>query len=489
MATMERELESVDVEALMSRIREEVKAQLKNADRLPPPFSAKKASLESSTAVPVLYSEDLKFLNSHWHDWNAAAEITSHRKFLGKLIVRVKKLLVDIVWNYVLKGYFERERQFQMHLVRFLNDTAKYIDARDAEIFWQIITKVDNDVFAVNERIDRIYDEANATLRQVEIDISKRLTNLEMDRDALIDVARKNQQDLYELDTVVRGLERITALFSAAGSAGHAEGGRAEPTYRPLRGVDYLLLENRYRGSEEVITERMRDYVPLFEGAPGVVLDLGCGRGEFLALLREAKIEAVGIDINESMVACARQKGLHAILQDGLSYLEQLQDASIGGIFAAQVIEHLTRDQLETLLELAARKVKPGGRIAFETINPQSFVALASNFFRDPTHIWPLHPDTMRFMLEMKGIKTDQVMLRSPFPDGAMLQPIPVDEHLPARWQITLRAMNDNITRLNRLLFGYQDYCIVGLIEQQPGARRDPANKHASQAVPYKELS
>jgi O-antigen chain-terminating methyltransferase len=99
-----------------------------------------------------------------------------------------------------------------------------------------------------------------------------------------------------------------------------------------------------------------------------------------------------------------------------------------------------------------------------ETINPQSVTALARNFFRDPTHIWPLHPDTLRFMMEMSGIRTNTILLKSPYPAEATLQPVEISPYLPARWRSTLEGMNDNIFRLNELLFGHQDYAIVGVI-------------------------
>jgi O-antigen chain-terminating methyltransferase len=120
---------------------------------------------------------------------------------------------------------------------------------------------------------------------------------------------------------------------------------------------------------------------------------------------------------------------------------------------------------LEQFLELLAKKLAIGGRVALETINPQSVTALCRNFFRDPTHIWPLHPETLAFMMEMKGLKVEQIIYRSPYPAEAMLKPIPMADGLPARWNDVLQRFNDNIDRLNQLLFGHQDYCIVGTVE------------------------
>ena len=122
----------------------------------------------------------------------------------------------------------------------------------------------------------------------------------------------------------------------------------------------------------------------------------------------------------------------------------------------------MKKEQLETLIRLAVRKVRPGGKIVLETINPQSIVALSSNFFRDPTHVWPTHPDTLRYIFELSGVAETEVHYLAPFPPSAMLQPIEITPYLPAHWKLALEALNDNVTRLNGLLFGHQDYCVVG---------------------------
>jgi len=412
----------------------------------------------------------LNYINANWANWIAPTEISSHRPVVGPIIVRTKQFIADFLFNVVFKGYFERQREFNMNLVRFLNSTARYIDARDAEIFWQIVTKIDNDVLALNERLDRVYDEVVSTVRTLELEISKRLSKLEADRDILVEVAKKTQDSLNDLDQLIRGVERILALASrpiaeTPATARSVPGSAARgPALNVPPGVDYLLLENRYRGSEELIKSRLTDYLSYFDAAEGVILDLGCGRGEFIELLKARGREVYGIDLNPTMVAHCQQKGLPVLLADCLDYLEQLPDRSVGGVFAAQLVEHLTREQLDRLVTLAARKIRPAGRLLLETINPQSIVALASNFFRDPTHIWPLHPDTLRFLLEMRGVKTETVLMRSAFPEGAMLQKLPISENLPARWRNTLQVVKDNLDRLNGLLYGHQDFCIVGEI-------------------------
>lgn len=150
----------VDVRSLMARIRARVKQDLENRPPKLPRYTPPKAKLTESVSESVLYSDELNYLNSHWNDWSSPQDISSHRKISGKIVVFVKKRIQSFLWNSLFKTYFEREREFQMQLVRYLNAVARYIDARDTEIFWQLNTKLDNDVTALCERGDRLFVEA-----------------------------------------------------------------------------------------------------------------------------------------------------------------------------------------------------------------------------------------------------------------------------------------------------------------------------------------
>ena len=156
-----------DVEAIMERIRSEVRAaSMKRDDRFGPPSPYPRpigaAAAAPGSFSPIIYREELRYLNDNWHSWVTPEDPVTHRRFYGKLIVRVKRFILDAVWNYILKGYFERERQFQMNLVRFLNELARHVDQRDADVFWQLVKKLDNDIVGVNERTDLLFDEAAA---------------------------------------------------------------------------------------------------------------------------------------------------------------------------------------------------------------------------------------------------------------------------------------------------------------------------------------
>src|SRR5262245_23925209 len=134
---------------------------------------------------------------------------------------------------------------------------------------------------------------------------------------------------------------------------------------------DYFAFESRMRGPRELIRDRQREYVDDFRDA-GPVLDVGCGRGEFLSLLAEAGIDAKGVDIDPDMAAFCRGQGLDVEEGDALAYMEGLDEGSLGGIFAAQFVEHLEPGPLTRFIALAAKRLRPGGVMVLETINPLS---------------------------------------------------------------------------------------------------------------------
>ncbi len=174
----------------------------------------------------------------------------------------------------------------------------------------------------------------------------------------------------------------------------------------------YLEFENLFRGSETVIRERQKRYLPLVR-AHTPVLDLGCGRGEFLELLHEAGIPAAGVDIDSAMVEHARGKGLDVTNADAVEHLETLEDRSLGTLFAAQVIEHLDYQSLLRLLRTARQKLQSDGLLVLETVNPHCPVAL-KHFWLDPTHQRPLFPETMLALCQLSDFTTGYIW----FPGG-----------------------------------------------------------------------
>ena len=161
-----------DVEAIMAQIRAEVRRAV-SEDRANYPQYFPPA-VEKKPGSGLVEFEELRYLNSHWNDWSSSEQLTSHRRFIGPFIVRAKQFILNVVWEHILKGYLDREKQFQMHLVRYLNESARYIDKKDYDIFWQLVQKMDNDVEGLNDRMDRLFNEAYSAIQFLEAELYKK---------------------------------------------------------------------------------------------------------------------------------------------------------------------------------------------------------------------------------------------------------------------------------------------------------------------------
>lgn len=218
----------------------------------------------------------------------------------------------------------------------------------------------------------------------------------------------------------------------------------------------YTAFENRFRGSREEVRRRQADYVELLRGhAP--VLDLGCGRGELLELLREAGIAARGVEGNAHAARECRSQGLDVAQADLVDFLERQPAGAAGAVFAAQVAEHLPPPRLQALLAAAHRALRRDGLLVLETVNVASALAYFDVFIRDLTHERPLHPETLRFMAAAAGFSDARIELRSPAPEDVKLRLLP-SAGLPPP---VVMVLNENVARLNALLFAPLDYALV----------------------------
>jgi SAM-dependent methyltransferase len=212
-------------------------------------------------------------------------------------------------------------------------------------------------------------------------------------------------------------------------------------------------FESAFRGSRRDLLARYRDLAERFT-ACDPVLDIGFGRGELLELLAELGVEARGVESDPLLVKAAGDQGLDAVLDDGNTYLRTLDDGALGGLALIQVVEHLTAQELVDLVALAARKVRPGGRVVMETVNPQSLYVFARSFYLDPTHVRPVHPGYLEFLFQEAGFSAVELDWRNPPREREILHDVPGDDD-------AARQMNANIANLNALLFAPQDYAII----------------------------
>jgi methionine biosynthesis protein metW len=219
--------------------------------------------------------------------------------------------------------------------------------------------------------------------------------------------------------------------------------------------IDYLAFENKYRGSEENIQELQSQYLRLFEGKDNI-LDIGCGRGEFLKiLLNSGKQQVLGLDLNSQMVEKCQKDNLPVKLYDGIKYLEENENLNLGGIFSSQVIEHLKPSQIIRFIKGAYNNIQDGGLLLMETINPMCLVAHTMSYPLDLSHRQMVHPFTIEMLLKEHGFKKVEFIYSSP---NDTEHPILKTENMNEN---ELNEYNEKIRRMHEILFGYQDYAVI----------------------------
>jgi SAM-dependent methyltransferase len=213
----------------------------------------------------------------------------------------------------------------------------------------------------------------------------------------------------------------------------------------------YLALEDRFRGSRAEIGERLRFYLPMLEtrhiGTERMpILDLGCGRGEWLEILADANLDAYGIDTNRIFVAQCRDRGLRVTEEDALQHLRSLPDRRLGAVTGFHIIEHLPFDVLIKLIDETVRVLKPGGLAIFETPNPQNVLVGTNNFYIDPTHRNPIPSLTAQFLMEARGLCDVEILQLHPYAESYKVAD----------------GGTELARRFNEYFYGPQDYAVVG---------------------------
>lgn len=343
----------------------------------------------------------------------------------------------------VLRQQADAIARFQTFLIQYLQTLTLYVDTKDRAIGGQAQV-INAGVHAIADDWLKRWESLGAREQRF------------MARAASVDDLRATASLAQQTAlTLKREVERLVS-----GTTGTT--GTTGMTGTDLDSFKYLGFEDAFRGSPEEIRGRLATYVPRFQGLTDV-LDIGCGRGEFLELLKQHGIPARGLDLNHEMVETSRARGLDVTEGDALDYLETLPDRSLGGVFAAQVVEHLEPGYLARLLETAAHKIRPGGVVVLETINPACWLAFFESFIRDVTHVWPLHPDTLQYLMRAGGFARVEIEYRSPVAESARLQPVPRPASgLDPAFADLVDTFNENVSKLNSRLFTYQDYAAIG---------------------------
>jgi O-antigen chain-terminating methyltransferase len=357
------------------------------------------------------------------------------------LLQRWGKVLYSLTpWG--VQHRFERFRaDFENHYdgaIRTLQDEL-------AEVRDQRLGPVEKRVDAVEGALGAVSDETGR-LRDEVFPASVARSNALLDR-----LAEELEETASLLERSLKG-----EPFPIAGVGPIDEGRLADA----LDDVQPLLLES-FRGSDEEIRHRLDRYLPdLRTAAP--VLDLGCGRGELLLLLREAGVEATGVEGDAALVQAATRRGLKVIHGDVLEVLRSQESGSQGAVTAIHFFEHLTPAILAAVLAEVRRVLRPGGLVIAECPNPHTLRVGAALFWQDPTHSRPLLPETLELFLKAAGLTPTRRELLHPFPDDQLFAD---DEGgtkaLTDPDMTTLAERVDRLrSRLDEILNGPRDYAV-----------------------------
>lgn len=365
--------------------------------------------------------------------------IRSHRGFLGRLLVAWKRLVRPLVM-VPQNDLWERQRIFNLILLEQLerqdaerlrhHDRLAYLEELDAKGIRELMQHNDALFSRVDQKLDRVRRES---------------------RDLLASLGAA----LSVVETAERAAPSGEPAAAPTSSTTPADLVRLRDEHA------YLELERRYRGTEEEIGERISIYLPwLIERSP--VLDLGCGRGESLALLRTRGIAGRGVDSSARMVDLCGERGLEAVEGDLFGYLAGQPEGELGAIVSFHVIEHLPPESLDRLVRLAYRALRPGGALILETPNPLSLVVAARNFWLDPTHRRPVHPESLKLHFELAGFDPVERLDLRPFPANERLPEIDLAE-IPESQHLLADRVNRLRDQVDELLFGTQDFGLIGI--------------------------
>ena len=419
------------------------------------------AELDSLADAHLPYQEDpeipaaLSKLNDHWEvDPTKSAEASLPGGLKGLLRRTVRRLLEPELAP--LQEALTRQQAFNSFTVQFLN---RYMAAGTASRGAPARVFFDADPLCTTHRSSRRRQgpPLRAARQHEERPVARRNGQTDREHEPRIEAGAGKAG----VDDVERrpGADRASIAPERSGTRFpkqlEKEIDRSSFSPATLAAREYVAFEQRFRGDSEEIRDRLAGYVKQFEGR-GSIAELGCGRGEFLELLRDAGLEARGVDDNAEMVSVCRERGLAVEEGDLLTYLKDLDEESMGGIFAAQVVEHLPPPVLREALTASYRALRKNGRIVLETVNTRSVVALVESFYRDLSHQKPLHPETLDFLLRSCGFRDVSIEYRSPVSERAKLLSVPSEDP-------NARTLNDNFRKLNAFLYGDQDYAAIAI--------------------------
>lgn len=371
--------------------------------------------------------------------------IRSDKPLVGPLIEWVRRNLTAHLKEPYLDRIVERQVLFNIHLVRYLRDLT---DSLENQI--EDLSRKQDELLRIQNHLEPRF----GLLETKQVSLKGMYGELESQMEGLRTLVDEVPEEFQRRADELRGLlEEIPAeLWAKIDRLWDLMVNTSQEDY----GFSYYACGEKVGGAAEVERSLYTPFIDLFVDCQDV-LDLGCGKGVFLSLLKEKGITGRGVDLDEDMIAICQDAGLEVIQMEALTYLESLEDNSVGGIFSSHLIEHLPKPKMVRLLELCHAKLRPAAPLVIITPNAAGLTIFHATFYKDLTHRQPIHPEALRFLLEAAGFREVQIKSLSPIPEDQRLHPIKL-ERIPDEGQrALLETLNYNFRKLNDLLFGDLD--------------------------------
>lgn len=445
MDTSEIYEEEINVEEIMEKIQNDIRSRKKSV-------AGETAGRDYFPSIPETpdsgsIHRNLEYIKSNWNIENSSYFISSHRPLSGRFLIKGRELVHGEVRRYV-DPTIRKQNEFNESVAHLLESLINRIISLDEKVV-QLSTELDNEIYSENSKLkSEISRELKSEILDVKSDVYEKINREITSVVSSINLDIENKAWLNRLLT--EKIENNNRFTDKKVATSESEG----------LSLNYFLFEEKFRGSRDDIKQRQSKFLEYFRGCSNV-LDIGCGRGEFLELLNGEGIGVKGIDIDDDMVGYCISKGFDVQKIDAILYLEQLPDKSLDGIFIDQVVEHLEPAYLVKLLRLCYQKLKYGYYLFAETVNPLSLYSFA-NFYIDLTHIKPVHPETLKFLFESSGFRDVKTEFISPVTDELRLKKIQTSDDMNEREKAAVEVYNHNIDLLNYRLYGPQDYAVIG---------------------------
>jgi 2-polyprenyl-3-methyl-5-hydroxy-6-metoxy-1,4-benzoquinol methylase len=441
--TIEKCDDDINVEEIMQKIQENLRRRRSVEEFSTDPEFLKRSNycIGSSLELNDSIQRDLSILNSIGNIHNNNYFISSHHPLFGKFLVKGRQLVHGEVRRYV-DPTISQQSKFNSIEIRVLNQILQ----KCGELEIHFSRKEEG----FNQAIAHQKEEFNQAIAHQKEEFQSNIIN---------SVDSQFRAVFSQVDSDLRSRIKLAQILENR-IAKRLEQKNAELEQETKFDDNYLLFEDRFRGSREAIKQRQLSFLPYFEKCSHV-LDIGCGRGEFLEILRDHKIGGMGVELDADLSEFCRSHQLNVEHSDAITYLEKLEDNSLDGIFIDQVVEHLEPKYLVMMLSLCFQKLKSGYYLVIETVNPLSFVSFV-NFYIDMTHTKPVHPETLKFLIGAAGFKEIETKVSTPVSPEYRLKKIPDIAGADESSKISQSIYNENIEKLNDILYGDQDYSVIG---------------------------